>query len=282
MSEETTFFELSMNGRKLTTHSPLVMGIMNITQDSFHEGSRVSGIEAVLQRAELMINEGASILDIGGQSTRPGADRIDADNELSRVIPAIEAVRKNYPDVVISIDTFYAQVAEAAAAAGADIINDVTGGSLDSIMFETVGRLKLPYILTHMQGEPQTMQHNPIYANVVGEVMNFFTAKIRELKSHGARQFILDPGFGFGKLPEHNWKLLRDFNLFGSLGYPVLAGLSRKKTLQLTVGTDAEGALNATTIANTIALLHGASILRVHDVRQAREAVLIYNALMNA
>lgn len=282
MTEETTFFELSLNGRRLSLKHPLVMGILNITPDSFHSGSRIDSADSLLRRAEAMIQEGADILDIGGQSSRPGATRLSAEEESSRVIPAIAAVKKEFPEVIISVDTFYSGVAREASHAGAEIINDISGGSIDPDMFRTAAELCLPYVLTHIQGEPQTMQNSPQYTDVVGEVVNYFTEKINQLKSAGVNQIILDPGFGFGKRNEHNLRLLKEMHLFCSLGYPLLAGLSRKKTLQTIIGSNADGALNITTSANTIALMHGASILRVHDVKEAKEAVLLCNALQQA
>jgi dihydropteroate synthase len=236
----------------------------------------------LLLHAETMIKEGADILDIGGQSTRPGAQRLFAEEEMTRVLPAIHAVRKHFPSIAISVDTFYSEVAREAAKAGADIINDVSGGSIDAEMFKTAAALNIPYVLTHIQGEPQTMQNQPQYTDVVGEVLNYFTAKIEVLCQVGVKQIILDPGFGFGKKHEHNLQLLNEMHLFSTLGYPLLAGLSRKKTLQTIIGSDAAHALNITTSANTIALMHGASILRVHDVREAKEAVQLYHAMMSA
>lgn len=258
------------------------MGILNITPDSFHSGSRVNGEDELLHHAESMIAAGADILDIGGQSTRPGAQRLLAEEEMTRVLPAIHAVRKHFPSIAISVDTFYSEVAREAAKAGADIINDVSGGSIDAEMFKTAAALNIPYVLTHIQGEPQTMQDQPQYTDVVGEVLNYFTAKIELLNQLGVKQIILDPGFGFGKKYEHNLQLLNEMHLFCTLGYPLLAGLSRKKTLQTIIGSDAAHALNITTSANTIALMHGASILRVHDVREAKEAVQLYHAMMSA
>jgi len=282
MTEETTFFELSLKGRQLSLKHPLVMGILNITPDSFHTDSRIGSTGDLLRRAEGMIREGADILDIGGQSSRPGALRLSAEDECRRAIPAITAVRREFPEVVISVDTFYAEVARQASHAGADIINDISGGNIDSEMFSTAAKLDMPYVLTHIQGEPQTMQNKPVYIDVVGEVVNYFTEKIKHLKDVGVTQIILDPGFGFGKRNEHNLRLLKEMHLFCSLGYPLLAGLSRKKTLQTIISADAENALNITTSANTIALMHGASILRVHDVKEAKEAVLLFNALQQA
>jgi len=282
MNSESPFYELTFPGGSLSLDKPRIMGILNITSDSFYAESRVMSLSEVVEVAGKMIEEGADILDIGGQSTRPGSDRIDAVTEMSRVLPAIEAVRKAFPDMCISIDTFYSEVAEAACAGGANIINDISGGSIDPNMFSIAAKCNVPYVLTHIQGEPQTMQHNPQYTDVVAEVLNYFNAKIEQLKIAGVHQIIIDPGFGFGKTIQHNLRLLKELHLFGALNYPVLAGLSRKKTLQQLVNRDAANTLNATTVANTIALMNQASIIRVHDVREAKEAMLIVDALVKA
>ncbi len=258
------------------------MGILNITPDSFHSESRVHHEAAILQRAGQMIEEGADILDFGGQSTRPGAERLSAKAELERVVPAIALVRNAYPGICISVDTFYSEVAGVAHEAGANIINDISGGTLDPNMFPTAGKLGIPYVLTHIQGEPQTMQNNPKYTDVVAEVLNYFDEQTKKLNAHGAHQIVIDPGFGFGKTMQHNLRLLKELHLFGALNYPILAGLSRKKTLQQLVNRDASETLNATTVANTIALMNNASIIRVHDVREAKEAALIVDALNKA
>ena len=282
MGELSPFFELSFHGRSLSLEHPRVMGILNVTPDSFHEGSRVSSLQQLIDRAGIMLEQGADVLDIGGQSTRPGAIRISANEEMDRVLPGLSAIRKHYPNSTLSIDTFYAEVALESCRNGADIINDISGGSLDANMFSVAGKLGVPYILTHIQGEPQTMQVQPRYADVTGDIMNYFNAKIQALKQQGVHQIILDPGFGFGKLAEHNLQILRNLHVFGTLGYPLLAGLSRKKTLQSIIHSDADHALNITTSANTIALMNGASILRVHDVKEAAEAVALYRAMVEA
>jgi dihydropteroate synthase len=282
MNTESSFYELTFPGGSLSLEKPRIMGILNITPDSFYADSRVLSTSAWIEVAGNMIEEGADILDIGGQSTRPGSERIDAVSELNRVLPAIEAVRKAFPAICISVDTFYSQVAEAACGAGANIINDISGASIDSEIVAVAAKCKVPYVLTHIQGEPQTMQHNPRYTDVVAEVLNYFNAKLDQLKRSGIHQIIIDPGFGFGKTMQHNLRLLKELHLFGALNCPVLAGLSRKKTLQQLVGRDASETLNATTVANTIALMNQASIIRVHDVREAKEAMLIVDALNKA
>lgn len=255
------------------------MGILNITPDSFHADSRIGSWTELVEKASQMLSEGADILDIGGQSTRPGATRIEESVELERVLPAIETLHKTFPEAILSIDTFYASLAEQAVRAGAAIINDISGGKMDSAMFETAGRLHVPYVLTHIQGEPQTMQQQPYYEDVTGELTRYFSEKIRQLKDAGVHDIILDPGFGFGKTTQHNLQLLRELEQFTMFGFPILAGLSRKKTIQQILGVDAFGAQNGTVVAHTIALLHGASMLRVHDVKQAVESVKIVCAL---
>jgi dihydropteroate synthase len=271
---------LSINckGRLLTFDIPLVMGIINTTPDSFYKGSRKENVETVIQTAERMLAEGATILDVGGQSTRPGSTRVPVDEELKRTIPAIEAIAHAFPNAFISADTFYAKVAEEAVAAGASMINDVSAGSVDDTLLETVGRLGVPYVLMHMQGDPQTMQQNPVYNNVVLEVFDYLNFKIRSLTEAGIKDIIIDPGFGFGKTAEHNLQILQQLDYFKKLGLPLLIGLSRKATIYKTLGITADEALNGTTVLNTISLLKGADILRVHDVKEAVEAVKLVQA----
>lgn len=270
------FHTLNIKGQLLSLDKPLVMGILNTTPDSFYEKSRVS--TDLLRRCELMLMEGATILDIGGQSTRPGAIRINASEELSRVIPVIRDIIREFPQSILSIDTFYSDVARAAVEHGAALINDISAGSIDPKMFETVAALHVPYILMHMQGTPETMQLNPRYEDVVGEVTYFFSEKIQELHALGVSDIVLDPGFGFGKTLEQNYALLRHFAEFRIFNRPLLAGVSRKGMIQKVIGANAENALNGTTAANMIALMHGAKILRVHDVKEAAEAIAVYAA----
>jgi len=275
---------LSINckGKLLTFEQPVVMGIINVTPDSFYSGSRMSNLDTVVATAKKMIEEGAQILDIGGQSTRPGSIRIDAVEELKRVMPSIEAISKNIPNSVISIDTFYASVAEQAINAGASIVNDVTAGSIDENLIPTVAALKVPYVLMHMKGDPQTMQKAPVYQDVLLEVYDFLNFKIAELQAAGIDDIIVDPGFGFGKTADHNLKLLSSLHFFKNLGKPILAGLSRKATIYKTLNIEPADALNGTTVLNTIALMNGASILRVHDVKEAVEAVKLVSAYTKA
>ncbi|MDO5511086.1 MAG: dihydropteroate synthase [Weeksellaceae bacterium] len=269
---------INCKGELLDVSIPRVMGIINVNDDSFYAKSRKSSVDEILQTAEKMLKEGADILDVGGQSSRPGAERISANEELERVTPAIEALNAAFPKARISVDTFYAKVAESAADAGACIINDISAGSLDENMFETVAKLQLPYVLMHMQGTPSDMQKNPEYADVVQDVNFFFSQKLQVLRTLGLNDIILDPGFGFGKTVEHNYELLRGMPLLGFGEYPILAGISRKSMVNKVLGVSATKALNGTTALHMICLEKGANILRVHDVKEAVEAVKIYLA----
>lgn len=270
---------LNCKGRLLSLQQPVVMGILNITPDSFFDGGTLSSTDAALQRAGELISQGASILDVGGYSTRPGAGDVPVFEELARIIPVIEGIAKKFPDCIISVDTFRAQVAREAVMSGAHIVNDISGGDDDPLMFETVASLKVPYILMHKKGHIGTMQQNPEYTDVVTEVMDSFHPKIMLLKQLGVSDVVLDPGFGFGKTISHNFELLNRLDEFHIFGLPVLAGLSRKSTVYRTLGITAKEALNGTTVVNTIALLKGAHILRVHDVKEAMECVTLTTKL---
>ena len=272
-------FTLNCNGRLLVIDKPIVMGIINLTPDSFYERSRTQAGEELLRTTEKMLNEGATILDLGGQSSRPGSGRISAGEEEKRVIPAISEISRNFPEAFISVDTFYSTVAREAVAAGAGIVNDISAGSIDKDLWPTVAKLNVPYVLMHMKGEPQTMQNNPGYENVTREVLDFFIAKSGELKREGIHDVILDPGFGFGKTALHNLQLLKDLPVFQMISAPILLGVSRKSTLSKLLGVPTEETLNGTTVLNTIGLMKGAMILRVHDVKEAVEAVKIYSAM---
>jgi dihydropteroate synthase len=227
-----------------------------------------------------MLNEGAAILDIGGQSTRPGSQPITAEEELKRVISGIEAIHKAFPAAIISVDTYYSVVAKEAVTAGASIINDISAGSMDEQMIPVVTSLQVPYVLLHMKGSPATMQQSPEYENVTKEVLDFFIFKKDELHKAGIHDIIIDPGFGFGKTISHNFELLRNLSVFKMLDCPILAGISRKSTVYKTLGVTAEDALNGTTVLNTIGLMNGACILRVHDVKAAGEAIQLVNACL--
>jgi len=266
-------FTLNCKGRLLVVDKPLIMGIINLTPDSFYEGSRFQNVDIALKQVEKMLSEGADILDLGAQSTRPGSERITADEELKRLIPSLEAITENFPDSIISVDTYYSRVVTESVPAGASIINDISGGNMDKDMIEAVALLNVPYILMHMKGEPGTMQKNPEYDDVTREVLDYFIFKTAELKKAGIRDIIIDPGFGFGKTIDHNFELLRNLFLFKMTELPVLAGLSRKSTVYKTLGISADESMNGTTVMNTIALLNGADILRVHDVKEAKETI---------
>ena len=271
-------FSLNCKGKLLVIDKPLVMGIINITPDSFYEGSRQQSGESVLTLATKMLAEGADIIDVGGQSTRPGSERISAKEELQRVLPAVEIILKNFPDTIISVDTYQSEVAVELINAGASIINDISAGNLDSNMIPTVAKLQVPYICMHMKGTPQNMQEHADYENVTREVLDFFIQKIDECRSAGINDVIIDPGFGFGKTVSHNFTLLKELSAFKMLERPILAGLSRKSTIYKILGITAEEALNGSTVLHTLALQNGAHILRVHDVKEAKEVITLLNS----
>ena len=271
-------YRLNCKGRLLEIDKPVVMGIINISPDSFYSGSRSMHLKSILTKAEQMLREGATILDIGGQSTRPGSKRLSAEEEIDRVITPIQEMRKEFPDAFISIDTFYSQVAVTAVEAGADIVNDISAGSLDDKLISSVAALGVPYVLMHMKGNPQNMQQQTEYDNVTNEVFEFLKNKKQEFHQAGLRDIIIDPGFGFGKNIAQNFELLRNLSVFSNLNAPVLLGVSRKSTIYKTLGIDAEAALNGTSVLNTIGLLNGASLLRVHDVKEAKEVIELVTA----
>ncbi len=275
-------YTLNCKGKLLVTDKPLVMGIINITPDSFYQGHLDKNRNEIIKLAGEMIASGADILDIGGQSTRPRSERISADEELKRVMPVIEAIHQQYNDAIISIDTYHSKVAKETVAAGASIVNDISAGNMDKQMIKTVAKLNVPYICMHMQGTPETMQQHPHYENLIKEVLDFFIYKIDECNRAGIKDIIIDPGFGFGKTIQHNFELLRNLNVFSILQKPILAGLSRKSFIYKTAGTTAGNALNSTIAANTIALMNGASILRVHNVKETKEIVSLYDVYKKA
>ncbi len=267
-------FTLKCKERIVVVDKPLVMGILNLTPDSFYTGSRVLG--NLLPVAERMIADGADILDLGAQSTRPGATMIGPDEELARLIPAVEQLAKKYPDILLSVDTFYASVASAAVQAGASIINDISGGSFDPNMIETAGHLGVPYICMHVKGNSETMHQQTRYSQFLPELIDYFIMKVGECRAKGIHDLIIDPGFGFSKTSDQNFELLQNLGLLKLLNLPVLLGVSRKSTIYKTLGTTSENALNGTTVLNTLGLVNGACILRVHDVREAREGIILY------
>ena len=258
---------------ELNIDKPLVMGILNLTPDSFFDGGRYTSKDAWISQTEKMVQDGASIIDLGAVSTRPGARNISEEEEIARLLPALELLVKKYPKTVFSIDTYRAKVAELTAAAGAGIINDISGGTMDTRLIETVAATGLPYILMHMQGTPSNMQKNPVYEDVTKEVCTFFDQKLVLLHQAGIQQVILDPGFGFGKTLNHNYKMLHELDSFKQSGYPVLVGISRKSMIYKLLEITPEESLPATSALHMIALLNGADILRVHDVKEAVQVI---------
>ena len=267
---------ITLNKKSLDFSTPVVMGILNVTPDSFYDGGKYVSEVKVIERIHQIVEEGAGIIDVGAYSTRPGAAFVDEKEELARLAWAVELVRKYYPDVVVSIDTFRSAVArEIIDCLGDVIVNDISGGTMDDGMFDFVAQSGVPYIMMHIQGTPQTMQLNPVYENVVKDVRKFFTDRIAMLNEAGFDNIILDPGFGFGKTLDHNYELMDGMDSYLDLEYPILECISRKTMIYKLIGGTANEALNGTTVLNTLALLKGASILRVHDVREAVEAVKI-------
>jgi dihydropteroate synthase len=271
---------LRYNGDLVDLTTPLVMGILNITPDSFYDGGRFDSLDKAVAHAAEMVADGASIIDIGACSTRPGAAEISVDEELKRVLPVITEIRKSFPSAILSVDTFRAVVAEKVVDAIGDcIINDISGGTLDNHMFETIARLKVPYVLMHIQGTPQTMQKNPTYQNVTKEVIKQLSEGVFRLHEMGVCDVIIDPGFGFGKNLDHNFELFNNLNAFRIFELPLLVGVSRKSMVYRFLGQTPDESLNGTTIFNTLALMGGAKILRVHDVKPAVEAIKIVERL---
>ncbi|MBK8520927.1 MAG: dihydropteroate synthase [Ferruginibacter sp.] len=273
---------INCKGKLLNLDEPVVMGIINATPDSFYEGHLKLDIDGITALAGKMIQDGAAILDIGGLSTRPGSNPVSVQEETDRVLPVLEAIYQVYPEIILSIDSYNSQVAKAAIAAGASMINDISGGNLDKDMIGTAAALQVPYICMHMQGTPATMQQAPVYSDVVKEVLDFFISKTDACHKAGIQDVIIDPGFGFGKTIEHNFQLLKALGVLSITNKPILAGLSRKGTIYKTLGVTAADALNGTTVLNTIALLNGASILRVHDVKEASEAIQLFSRYKKA
>ena len=266
-------FTLHFKSKQLDISTPVVMGIVNTTPDSFYNESRKQCIDEALTLTAKMLSEGATFIDIGGQSTRPNSEAITVDEELKRVIPIIEAITVKFPEANISIDTYNACVAKKAIEAGAMMVNDISGGTIDTNMFETVAKLNVPYICMHIKGTPQTMQQQTNYINVVEEVKDFFSDKIKQAEQVGIKQMVLDIGFGFAKTTEQNFELIKNLKQFQLLQKPLLLGVSRKSSIYKTLGITAQEALNGTTILNTISVLQGANILRVHDVKEAMEVI---------
>ena len=268
---------LNCNGILIDTTLPKVMGILNITPDSFFDGGKYKNEKDILTQTEKMLLEGATFIDVGAYSSRPGATHISEEEELKRIVPVVNLLVKKFPEIIISLDTFRSKIAQETIQAGAAIINDISGGQMDANMFKTVANLNVPYILMHMLGTPQNMQKNPTYNNVITDITTFFATQIHQLRQLKLNDVVIDVGFGFGKTIPHNFEILKNLSLFKNLEVPILAGISRKSMLYKTLDISAQEALNATTSANTIALLNGANILRVHDVKEASEAITIVN-----
>jgi len=264
---------LISHDKQLDLFSPKVMGILNLTPDSFYDGGKYSSIDSQLKRVEQMLEEGASIIDMGAVSTRPGSIKVSESEEMDRLLPSLKAIRHHFPDAFLSIDTYHASIAEETVKLGADMINDIYGGLYGVGMLETIARLNVPYILMHMKGEPETMQHNPQYQDVVAEIAYFFQQQIAKLRELDFGQMLIDPGFGFGKTAEHNFQILRRLPEFQTLGCPVVAGLSRKSMIWKSLGVTVQEAGNGTTVLHTFALLKGVGILRTHDVKEAVQTI---------
>jgi dihydropteroate synthase len=283
-SSASKFFKrkhsINLNGKLIDLTNPIVMGILNVGPNSFFDGGKYSTKDAVIQRAEEMIREGATIIDIGAVSTRPGAGMMSTKEELTRLLPAIAGIRKKFPDVPLSVDTFRSWVAlRVIDECGHCIVNDISGGEFDDHMFDTVGKLGVPYILMHIQGTPKTMQDDPQYEDIIKDISTYFSERVRKLTKSGVKDVIIDPGFGFGKTLDHNYDLLNRLDSFKVFQLPVLVGVSRKSMVHKLLNVDAEHSLSGTITANTLALLGGADILRVHDVKDAVESVKIFTKL---
>jgi dihydropteroate synthase len=279
MAHKNTVFQqkltLNVRGTLMDLSKPKIMGVLNLTPDSFYDGGRNNSLADALRKTEQLLSEGADLLDLGAYSSRPDAEHITEELEFERMIPVIRAIAKEFPKALLSVDTFRSGIAKAAVGEGADLINDISAGAMDSDMFKTIAELKVPYIMMHMRGTPQTMASQTNYTNLIVEIAQYFAEKIQALKELGVKDLIIDPGFGFAKTLEQNYELLGKLEHLKITGHPILAGLSRKSMIYKLLDTDAEHALNGTTAANTIALMNGATILRVHDVQAAREAVKI-------
>jgi dihydropteroate synthase len=274
---------INVGGKLLDLEIPKVMGVINITPDSFYQGSRYNTHEDIVKAAVRMMDEGAAILDIGGYSSRPGATDISKNEEDKRIVRALKLIRKELPEAIISIDTFRADIArKAVIECGAHMINDISGGDADSEMFSVVEKLNVPYIMMHMKGEPRTMQNNPVYDDIVADILKWFSERIFRLQASGVKDIIIDPGFGFGKTIAHNFELMRRLGDFRIAGLPVLIGVSRKSMIWKTLKITADEALNGTTALNTIALVNGADILRVHDVKEAVQTIQLFSKIKNS
>ncbi len=271
---------INLRGKLMNFSVPKIMGILNITPDSFYDGGRYNSKEKILRQIEKMIISGADIVDVGGYSSRPGAKDISIEDELNRVIPVIEIIKKKFPETIVSIDTFRSRVASEAIISGADIVNDISGGNLDSNMFETVSKHKVPYILMHMRGNPENMMSKTNYENVTKDVCKYFSQRVDKAHSHGINDIIIDPGFGFSKTTQQNYELLNNLEFFKEFQKPIIIGISRKSMIYKTLNTTPDKALNGSSVLHTISLMKGANILRTHDVKEAVECVKIVSQLI--
>jgi dihydropteroate synthase len=272
---------INCGGRLLDLNQPRIMGVLNVTPDSFYDGGRFSSPDQALAQVENMIRDGADIIDVGGMSSRPGAELISSDEELKRIEPVIAGILKRFPDLLLSVDTIYGRTVEVLAPMGIGLVNDISAGRADEGIIDAVIQHKLPYVLMHMQGKPRDMQRQPHYENVVQEVLDFFIDRVGDLRRRGVGDIILDPGFGFGKSLDHNYALLKSMHVFKLLDLPIMAGISRKSMIYKLLDTDPEGALTGTIALHMVALQQGAKILRVHDVSQAGEVIKLWQQLEN-
>jgi len=270
---------INCNGKLLSLSKPQIMAIVNMTPDSFHRGSRVSGIDDALSKIRHMIAEGAAIIDIGGQSSRPRANRISAEDELVQVLEPIREIRKAFPDMILSVDTFYSHVASSLIEVGVDMVNDISAGSIDPEIFRVIGQSSVAYVLMHMLGTPQTMQDNPNYDSVCMDILAFLKNKIYDIERNDITEIVIDPGIGFGKTVDQNFEILRKLNVFKILNRPIMVGLSRKSLIYKTLNVTSQEALNGTSVLHLAALQQGAKILRVHDVKEARETITLFESL---
>ena len=287
MKNKGTFFSkkstIRIRGKIIELSDPRIMGVLNVTPDSFYDGGRYTSEQLIIERVRQMITEGADFIDIGAFSSRPGADFVSENDEVKRLKPALDAIRKHFPDSILSIDTFRSGIVKFAVENfNVDMVNDIFAGNADDNMYQTVADLGVPYIIMHMKGTPQNMQKNPSYKNVTKEIFMFFSEKLSRIRNAGVNDIIIDPGFGFGKTIEHNYTILKQLNAFKIFELPVMVGLSRKSFIYKVLKTVPEESLNGTTVLNTIALVNGASILRVHDVKEAKEAIKITQMYLNA
>ena len=273
---------INIKGKLMDFSSPKIMGILNITPDSFYDGGMFDSNKKILKQVEKMLEDGADIIDIGGCSSKPGSKKVITDDEIKRVIPTIELIKSKFNEAIISVDTFRSEVAKKAVNSGASIVNDISAGELDPNMFNCVAELGIPYIMMHMQGSPQTMQNKPKYNNVVNDIITNLSKKIFRARELGIIDIVVDPGFGFGKTLEHNYQILNDLSFFKELDCPILVGVSRKSMIYKILNNDPKNALNGTTCLNTVALSKGANILRVHDVKEAKEIIKLTNFLVSS